>query len=156
VSPSRSPGRIGWMTHPCRGIFHLHLIGTRNTLTFALENLVLRSSPTNSNMVKNHHWPKNISDAASGNLLLVLASKAQNAGKPALKVPTQDTYQACSGRGAVVPKSLTVHLHCCESCELPIDRDHNSALNILNRNAVANRGQTTLLKRETHTITVEF
>ncbi|MCZ6680316.1 MAG: transposase [Candidatus Poribacteria bacterium] len=84
-----------------------------------------------TNMVKNHHLAKSISDAAWGNFILACTSKAENAGKYLLKVPPHGTSQICSGCGEVVKKSLATRVHRCNSCGLVIDRDHNAAINIL-------------------------
>ena len=98
-----------------------------------VENLQIR------NMVKNHHLAKSISDAAWGNFISTLASKAENAGLHLLKVSPHGTSQACSGCGETVKKSLAVRIHRCNSCGLVLDRDHNAAINILNRAALALR-----------------
>ena len=82
------------------------------------------------NMVKNHHLAKSISDAAWGNFLSALASKAENAGKHLLKVPAHGTSQICSSCGEAVNKSLAVRTHHCDSCGLSLDRDVNAAINI--------------------------
>ena len=82
-------------------------------------------------MVKNHHLAKSISDAAWGNFISTLASKAENAGLHLLKVSPHGTSQECSGCGEKVKKSLSVRTHRCNSCGLVLDRDHNAAINIL-------------------------
>ena len=87
------------------------------------------------NMVKNHHLAKSISDAAWGNFILTLGTcaKAENAGLHLLKVPPHGTSQICSSCGEKVKKSLAVRVHRCDSCGLVLDRDHNAAINILQR-----------------------
>jgi putative transposase len=92
-----------------------------------------------TNMVKNHHLAKSISDAAWGNFRLTLESKAESAGKHVLKVSPHGTSQKCSTCGEVEKKSLAIRVHRC-SCGLTIDRDHNAALNILYRVASTLRG----------------
>jgi len=84
-----------------------------------------------TNMVKNHHLAKSISDAAWGTFISTLASKAENAGLHLLCVPPHGTSQICSGCGEKVIKSLAVRIHRCNSCGLVLDRDHNAAINIL-------------------------
>ncbi|WP_129582594.1 zinc ribbon domain-containing protein, partial [Methanolobus psychrotolerans] len=44
-----------------------------------------------------------------------------------------NTSQLCSKCGQKVEKSLAVRIHNCPHCGLVIDRDHNAAINILNR-----------------------
>jgi len=85
----------------------------------------------NGHMVKNHHLAKSISDAAWGNFILTLASKAGNAGLHLLKVPPHGTSQICSCCGEKVINSLYERVHRCDSCGLSLDRDHNAAINIL-------------------------
>ena len=92
-----------------------------------------------SNMVKNHHLAKSISDAAWGNFRLILQSKAANAGKQLTKVNPKYTSQRCSGCDTIVPKPLSVRVHDCPDCGLVLDRDHNAAINI-KKAAVALRG----------------
>jgi len=92
-----------------------------------------------TNMVQNHHLAKSISDAAWGNFILTLGSKAENAGYHLLKVSPKGTSQKCSGCGETVKKSLAVRIHRCDFCGLVLDRDHNAARNIL-RAASALRG----------------
>ena len=92
-----------------------------------------------SNMVKNHHLAKSISDAAWGNFRLILQSKAANAGKQLTKVDPKYISQKCSRCDSIVPKSLSVRVHDCLDCGLVLDRDHNAAINI-KKAAVALRG----------------
>ena len=101
--------------------------------TIAVEDLQIR------NMVQNHQLAKSISDAAWGNFRLALESKAENAGTHVLKVPPHGTSQNCSRCGVVVKKSLAVRTHDCPDCGLTLDRDHNTAINIL-RAATVLRG----------------
>jgi len=83
-----------------------------------------------ANMVKNHHLAQSISDAAWGNFVLVLGSKAENAGYHLMKVSPNGTSQRCSSCGEIVKKSLSIRTHRCDSCGLVLDRDHNAAINI--------------------------
>jgi putative transposase len=84
-------------------------------------------------MVKNHHLAKSISDASWGTFLLILTSKAEDAGRRVWKVPAQFTSQDCSRCGKRVDKSLAVREHRCVECGLVLHRDHNAAINILGR-----------------------
>lgn len=61
----------------------------------------------------------------------ILHFKAAEAGREVVKVPAKDTTQLCSQCGSRVPKDLSVRVHSCPHCGLTIDRDFNSALNIL-------------------------
>lgn len=85
------------------------------------------------NMVRNHRLAKSISDAGWGNFLLILASKAEEAGCRFEKVDPRHTSVNCSSCGEKVPKALAVRTHRCPTCGLVLDRDHNAAINILQR-----------------------
>ncbi|HZS02995.1 MAG TPA: transposase [Chloroflexota bacterium] len=75
---------------------------------------------------------KSTLDAAWGQFLGILHSKAAEAGVQVVAVPARNTSQACSQCGALpaVPKTLADRVHRC-SCGCVLDRDHNAALNIL-------------------------
>ncbi len=73
---------------------------------------------------------KSISDAGWEMLLQMLAYKAANTGKLALKVNPRHTSQVCSGCGAISKKELSERWHEC-ACGVSLDRDHNAAINIL-------------------------
>jgi putative transposase len=61
----------------------------------------------------------------------ILCFKAEEAGRQVIKVPAKNTSQMCSSCGAIVKKDLSVRVHNCPYCSLTIDRDFNSAINIL-------------------------
>ncbi|MFO7765467.1 MAG: transposase, partial [Pelovirga sp.] len=86
-----------------------------------------------SNMVRNRRLSKSISDAGWGGFLSLLASKAEEAGCRFEKIDPRHTSVNCSSCGEKVPKSLAVRTHCCPLCGLVLDRDHNAAINILQR-----------------------
>ena len=92
------------------------------------------------NMVKNRHLAKSITDASWGMFLLILKSKAENAGREYQAVNPHGTSQKCSSCGSVVKKSLAVRVHKCPSCGLKLDRDINAAKNILARMEPSWRG----------------
>ena len=84
-----------------------------------------------TNMVRNHHLSKSISDAGWAQFRTTLEYKAACAGKQVVAVPAQYTSQDCSGCGERVQKSPSVRTHICPSCGLVLDRDHHAALNSL-------------------------
>lgn len=88
-------------------------------------------------MVRNHHLAKSISDAGWGQFLNFLAYKAENAGCRVAKVTARYTSINCSGCGEQVDKTLADRIHACPFCGLVLDRDHNAAINILNRAGTA-------------------
>jgi putative transposase len=57
----------------------------------------------------------------------------ESAGRELVKVNPRNTSQACSGCGESVRKSLARRWHSCPSCGCELDRDHNAAINILNK-----------------------
>jgi putative transposase len=62
--------------------------------------------------------------------------KAEEAGCYFEKVPAHHTSINCSNCGTPVPKTLATRIHKCPVCKIELDRDHNAAINILNRNTV--------------------
>ena len=92
----------------------------------AIENLSI------NNMIKNHHLAKSISDAGWYSFSLILAAKAEEAGRKVVKVDPKFTSQVCSGCGAIVKKALSERWHSCE-CGCELHRDVNAAINILTK-----------------------
>ncbi|MEK6888012.1 MAG: RNA-guided endonuclease TnpB family protein [Candidatus Aenigmatarchaeota archaeon] len=84
------------------------------------------------NMVRNRHLAKSISDASWSRFTQMLCYKAERAGCTVVKVEPRGTTQKCSNCGKEVHKELWNRIHKCE-CDLEIDRDYNSAMNILKR-----------------------
>ncbi len=85
------------------------------------------------NMVKNKYLSKSISDAGWYQLIEMTKYKAGWAGKVIELVNPHNTSQICSKCGEHVKKSLSVRVHKCPKCGLVLDRDHNAAINILNK-----------------------
>ncbi|MEH2415210.1 RNA-guided endonuclease InsQ/TnpB family protein [Nostoc sp.] len=91
---------------------------------------------------------KSVHDAGWGSFLSILTTKAakcatgeyprghfrENAGLLVIAVNPSGTSQDCSSCGVKVPKSLHIRQHIC-ICGCNLDRDHNAALNILNKAA---------------------
>ncbi len=79
---------------------------------------------------------KSILDAGWGSFVQLCASKAEKrkeAGGTVVKVPPHHTSQVCHRCGCIVPKDLSVRWHSCPECDEELDRDHNSALEVLHR-----------------------
>jgi len=74
---------------------------------------------------------KSMRDVAWFNFFNILRFKAEGAGKEVIEVPAQNTSQICSGCGEIVHKHLNVRIHNCPHCNISIERDFNSAINIL-------------------------
>lgn len=84
-----------------------------------------------TNMLKNHCLAKSIADAAWNQFVLVLTSKAEDAGRQVVQVEPRNTSKRCSRCGQLVEKGLSVRVHQCPVCSLVMDRDENAAVNIL-------------------------
>jgi putative transposase len=91
------------------------------------------------NMVRHPHLAKSISDAGWNQFLTILTIKAEEAGLVVVVVNPAGTSHVCSGCGRVVTKTLSDRWHTCpyEDCGLSLQRDHNSAREILNRAGLA-------------------
>jgi putative transposase len=85
-----------------------------------------------SNMVKNHCLAKSISDASWYQFRVFLEYFGKVFGRITIAVNPAYTSQECSSCGAIVKKSLSTRSHVCK-CGCEMDRDHNAAINILNR-----------------------
>ena len=74
---------------------------------------------------------RSMRDVAWFQFFNILKVKAEYAGRKVIEVPAKNTSQICSNCGTIVQKDLACRIHSC-SCGLTIDRDFNSAINILN------------------------
>ncbi|ARV57296.1 transposase [Nostocales cyanobacterium HT-58-2] len=84
------------------------------------------------NMVKNRRLAKSISDAGWSQFTQWLEYFGKVYGRVVVSVPPQYTSQNCSECGEVVKKSLSMRTHICK-CGCVLDRDHNAAINILDK-----------------------
>lgn len=76
---------------------------------------------------------KSILDVAWTQFVRMTVAKAAEAGRRAILVNPRDTSNMCSSCGALVQKTLSDRTHTCPHCGLVLGRDHNAALNILQR-----------------------
>ena len=74
---------------------------------------------------------RNMLDASWNRLVQYMSYKALSAGKILIKVNPRGTSQRCSRCSKIVEKGLWVRTHKCPYCGLDLDRDHNSAKEIL-------------------------
>ena len=90
-------------------------------------------------MVRPHSLAKSIADAGWNQFVTILTTKAEEAGLVVVVVNPAGTSQVCSGCRRPVPKTLSDRWHTCpyEDCGLSLQRDHNSAREILNRAGLA-------------------
>ena len=84
------------------------------------------------NLVKNHCLAKSINDAGWYQFRNWLEYFGTKFGKVTVAVNPAYTSQNCSNCGEEVKKSLSTRTHICQ-CGCSLDRDHNAAINILNR-----------------------
>jgi putative transposase len=80
------------------------------------------------NMIKNHSLAQRILDSGWGTFTNMLDYKCM-----LVEVPAKNTTINCSKCTNPVPKSLASRIHKCNVCGLILDRDHNAAINILNK-----------------------
>ncbi len=85
-----------------------------------------------SNMVKNHCLAKSISDASWYQFRVFLEYFGKVFGRITIAVNPAYTSQECSDCGEVVKKPLSTRTYTCK-CGCAMDRDHNAAINIINR-----------------------
>ncbi|VVB73740.1 putative transposase [uncultured archaeon] len=107
----------------------LHKVSTQlvNDYSFiALEKLASRE-------MSKKRFGKQINDAGWNMFANMLRYKAEEAGCKVIFVDPKNTTQMCSCCHQMVEKDLLDRIHDCPSCGLVIDRDHNAAINILNR-----------------------
>ena len=106
-------------------------------------NVLVAENLRVSNMVKNKHLSKSISDASWATFFEWCASIAERDGLHFHQVDPKNTSQICSACGEKSPKklSLAIRTFNCQSCDTSLDRDHNAAINILFRAAAALRGE---------------
>ena len=96
-----------------------------------------------SNMVKNKHLSKSISDASWASFFEWCGDIAERDGFHFRQVDPKNTSQTCSCCGQKSPKklSLAIRTFKCQFCGNAMDRDHNAAINILFKAAAAFRGE---------------
>ena len=106
-------------------------------------NVLVAENLRVSNMVKNKHLSKSISDTSWATFFEWCGNIAERDGLHFHQVDPKNTSQNCSCCGKKSPKklSLSVRTFNCQFCGNSMDRDHNAAKNILFRAAAALRGE---------------
>ncbi|MCG2782949.1 MAG: transposase [Candidatus Altiarchaeales archaeon] len=84
-------------------------------------------------MMESSYNAKNTADSSWSTFIQMLSYKAEGAGRVLVKVYPKNTTQNCSRCGNRVYKQVWVRTHRCPACGLVMDRDHNAAINILNK-----------------------
>ena len=93
-------------------------------------------------MMRNNKLSKSISDSSWAKFIHMLEYKAESAGGQVIKVNPNGTTQECSNCKSIIHKKLSDRKHEC-SCGLKVNKDYNSAINILNkinRSTLGNKG----------------
>ena len=126
---NRKVARVHRKIHHQRKDFH-HKLSRKLVDSY---DLIVYEKLTITNLVKNHHVAKSISDAGWGQLMRFTEYKAEEAGTVVEYVSAYNTTQLCSRCGKLVPKTLATRIHRCPHCGLVLARDHNSAITILHR-----------------------
>ncbi len=106
-------------------------------------NVLVAEDLSVSNMVKNKHLSKSISDASWVTFFEWCGNIAERDGFHFHQVNPKDTSQTCFACGGKSPKklSLAIRTFDCQSCGMSLDRDYNAAINILLRAACVHRGE---------------
>ncbi len=86
-----------------------------------------------SMMQQKFYNAKNIADSSWNRFIQLLTYKAESAGCKLVKVNPRNTSKTCSQCGHLQNMPLYKRIFKCEKCGLGMDRDYNSAINILNR-----------------------
>jgi putative transposase len=108
----------------------LHKITTKlvnNNQFIGAEDLNIKS------MSETTYNARNILDSSWGKFLSMLSIKAESAGCLVVKVNPKNTTRMCSKCGSLQEMPLHVRQYNCYDCGLSLDRDHNSAINILKK-----------------------
>ena len=95
------------------------------------------------NMVKNHHLARSIHDASWNMLIDFTTYKAEEAGGSVELVNPRNTSKQCSVCGSIQAMPLSQRTYRCPDCGSVMDRDHNAAINILNRHVPTDCGELT-------------
>lgn len=129
---------------------HLHVVSAAIVKSYALiavEALKLKNMTRSargtveapgSNVRQKAGLNRALADAAPGRLISMLRYKAEWAGGVLVEVDPRRTSQECSFCGVTVAKALSERRHGC-ACGAELHRDHNAAINILQRGLVAHR-----------------
>ena len=105
-------------------------------------DLVVVEKLQGKNLLKNHALSQRIQDVGWGILFEDLAYKAELYGKQFVKVDPKMTTQTCHACGFVMGRAGTLKLTLadrkwtCPQCRTKHARDHNAAINILNKATV--------------------
>lgn len=119
------------------GRLQLHVARQRQEFHYQVANWLVKAydliavEHLNLRGLARTHLGKSILDAAWGQFISILQAVAVKRGKHVVDINPSGTSQTCSKCHARVPKTLAVRVHDCKHCGTLLDRDYNSAINIL-------------------------
>ncbi len=134
----------------CQRNDFLHKLSTKivsENCLICIEKLAIKKMATKN---KNKHWNKrNIFDCSWGKFISMLKHKAESAGAKVIEVNPMNTTKMCSQCGSIQAIPLSQRTYSCD-CGLELDRDINSAKNILalGRGFVENESKSSSMKQE--------
>ena len=149
----RKKGSIRWYKAVCATALHHERTTNKRKdfigkLVYKLyhhyeNNVLVAENLRVSNMVKNQHLSKSISDTSWATFFEWCGNIAERDGFHFHQVDPKNTSQTCSACGKKSQKklSLAIRTFNCQFCGTSLDRDHNAAINILFRAACAHRGE---------------
>jgi len=119
---------------------HEHIANQRKDFLHKLSTELLRENDgivlealRVKNMVRNRHLSKSIMDSGWSTFRQFLAYKAASAGREMIAIDPAYTSKCCSNCGAMFENfDLSTRWVMC-ACGLSLNRDHNAAINILNK-----------------------
>jgi len=112
-----------------------HLIGHKLVeSTVVVGDLSQRQMVTKQHQERNKHLNRAVyNDWGLYTFIQMLVYKCQLYGKDLQFLDERNTSKMCSGCGSLQPMPLYKRTYCCGTCGMVMDRDENSAHNILNR-----------------------
>jgi len=84
-------------------------------------------------MLEGERNGRNTAEVGWRDFITILKHHGQKRGCHVVEVDPEDTTKACHECGVKTKKPLWVREHSCPSCGFATDRDHNAALNVLDR-----------------------
>jgi putative transposase len=140
VMQRRVKGSNNWQKAKYQvALLHLHLTRCRKEFHYQVAHWLcskydlIAHEDLNVKSLARTTLAKSIYDAAWGAFLEILQAVAVKRGLHILAVNPKRTSIECFNCGSEVKKDLSDRVHNCSSCQVSIDRDWNSGINILNR-----------------------
>lgn len=133
-------GSISWERQKKRiALLHLHVVRCRREFHYSVAHWLcsqydlIAFEKLNIKGLARTRLAKSILDCAWGSFLQILQAVAVKRGVISVECDARGTSIECSSCGLRVKKELSERVHSCPSCQLRIDRDWNSGINLLKR-----------------------